>query len=139
MLSDLDLEIQSNFVSLYQNYERLSILDIKTKADIEKATQTPPSQIIQLDPPLDQQIGSALRLKQRDLKTVQKESKFCHQRDASINKNTSQLNISKESIERKGILKNRDSFHSSSSDEKINTKHVKFSTESCKFVHMVLK
>ena len=43
MSSDLDLEILTNFVSLYENYERLSILEIKTKADIEKATKTPPS------------------------------------------------------------------------------------------------
>ncbi|CAK59558.1 unnamed protein product (macronuclear) [Paramecium tetraurelia] len=139
MSSDLDLEIQSNFDSLFENYERLGTLDIKTKADVEKATKSPPSQIIQSDSPLDQEIGSALRIKQRDIKAVQKESKFCRQRDASINKNTSQLNISKESIERKGILKNRDSFHSSSSDEKITPKHVKFSTESSKFVHMALK
>ncbi|CAD8119473.1 unnamed protein product [Paramecium sonneborni] len=139
MSSDLDIEIQSNFVSLYENYEKLSILDIKTKADVEKATNTPKIQIIQQDPFLDQEIGSALRLKQRDIKTVQKESKFCRQRVTSINKNTSQLNISKESIERKGILKKRDSQQSSSSDEKITPKHVKFNSESCQFVHMALK
>ncbi|CAK58244.1 unnamed protein product (macronuclear) [Paramecium tetraurelia] len=139
MSSDWDREIQQNDSPLYQNYQRLRELNVKTKADICKSLQNLHIQTIEQDEELQCEIGSALRRKQSRIKKVQKESHYSCQRVASISKTPSQLNLSRESIEKKGILKKRESFQSSSSSEKISQKHVKFCSESSKFVHMVLK
>ncbi|CAD8121851.1 unnamed protein product [Paramecium sonneborni] len=139
MSSDLDKELQQNDSPLYQNYQKLSDLNVKTKADICKSLQNIHLQIIQQDDPLQQEIGSALRRKQSHIKKVQKESHYSCQKMASFSKSPSQSNLSKESIEIKSILKKRESFHSSSSSEKISQKHVKFCQENSKFIHLVLK